>query len=47
MYELCAGILGCHLIGRVETPRIVKYGESLRSSSFAAGSNILTRGVIF
>ncbi len=45
IYELCAEILGCHFIQKVNTLWIVYNGESLLPESFVAGSHSWQRGV--
>jgi hypothetical protein len=47
MYKVCAETLGCHLMRRVETLHIVKYGESLLLASIIAGSHCWQQVVIF
>jgi hypothetical protein len=47
LLALSAQTLTCHLIRRVNTPRIDYYGESLLRVSFTAGSHCWQRRVIF
>ncbi len=47
LLALSAQTLTCHLIRRVNTPRIDYYGESLLPVSFTAGSHCWQRRVIF